>query len=104
MKLTAQPARQDAGHVADLHGSHTLIETAPLSLPDEREWTATLWKTPTRPNGRRIQVRDEVRRPLFDTGDHFDLANATNALGLWLDGQVKPAPSRVVQFELAAAG
>src|SRR6185437_9363488 len=43
-------------------------------------------RKPTRPNGRRIQVRDEPGRPLFDTSDHFDHANAMNAVNLGLAG------------------
>lgn len=67
-----------------LLGSHTLIETFPIRLPDGREWVGSLWKTPSRYRGRRIQVRDHRGAGLFDTGDCYDQGNATNALELWL--------------------
>ena len=67
---------------------HALIETFPIQLPDGRTWTGTLFSTPTRRNGRRVQVRDADGAGLFDTGDCIDLGNARNALEMWLAGQV----------------
>src|SRR5207253_3169897 len=68
--------------------SHTLIETFPIRLSDGREWVGSLWKTPSRNRGRRIQVRDDCGAGLFDSGDRYDQANAVNALEFWLQEQI----------------
>lgn len=44
----------------------------------------TLWATPIRTSGRRIQVHDADGEELFDTDDAYDLGNAINALDCWL--------------------
>lgn len=44
----------------------------------------TVWKTPGRNSGRRIQVHDAEGVELFDTDDCYDIGNATNRLDLWL--------------------
>jgi len=72
------------------------MQTFPIRLPDGREWVGTLWKTPSRRSGRRIQVRDHRGAGLFDTGDCYDQGNATNALELWLQGQIVHEKSRIV--------
>jgi hypothetical protein len=82
---------------------YTLLETFPIHLPDGREWSGSLWITPTRRNGRRIQVRDDRGNGLFDSNDCFAQSNARNTLELWLQEQIE-APSRMVRqgFEAAA--
>ena len=104
MQIATSPTgRQDAAlvkvEIPDLSqnrkllASHTLIETFPINLPDGREWIGSLWKTPTRSSGRRIQVRDQDGAGLFDSGDRFDQGNATNALELWLQDQIAQVTS-----------
>jgi len=84
---------------------HTLLETFPIQLPDGDQWVGTLWKTPTRMNGRRIQVTDRQGTGLFDTDDCFDLANAVNSLQLWLGEQVAERKVRPIgRLRLAEAG
>ena len=60
-------------------GGHTLLQTFPITLPDGRTWAGTLWSTPTRRQGRRVQVQDEQGVGIFDSDDCFDQANAQNA-------------------------
>jgi hypothetical protein len=103
---TSRTGRQDAAldtvDLLDLPqhrkllGSHTLMETFPIRLPDGREWVGSLWTTPSRRNGRRIQVRDEQGAGLFDTDDCYDQANATNALELWLQDQIVHEKSSII--------
>ncbi len=65
-----------------------LIETFPIKMPDGSEWIGGLFRTARR-TGRRIVVWSEAGVELFDTGDQYDLGNATNALDLWLVEQEK---------------
>jgi len=104
---TSRTGRQDAAldpvDVPDLSqhtkllGSHTLMQTFPIRLPDGREWVGTLWKTPSRRSGRRIQVRDHRGAGLFDTGGCYDQGNATNALELWLQEQIVQEKSSITR-------
>lgn len=48
-----------------------------------RLFTASLYSTPHRYGGRRVVVT-ENGAPVFDSGDHYDNANAVNALDNWL--------------------
>lgn len=80
---------------------HTLLQSFSIDLPDGRRWFGTLWKTPTRKDGRRIQVHDEHGAGLFDSSDCFDLSNARSALAGWLQGQVE-VPAHVLNREPSA--
>lgn len=51
-----------------------------------REIKLGLYSTPNRRTGRRIIAR-ERGQVMFDTGDQFDFANASNRLELWLKEQ-----------------
>ena len=66
------------------------IMRAPIdTLPGRDGLVAILYQT-DRPSGRRIKVVDTAKpeQPVvFDTSDCYDLANATNALETWLEGQ-----------------
>lgn len=43
----------------------------------------SLYHTPSRRTGRRIVARDAAFGVLFDTGNCYDFANATNAVEVW---------------------
>ena len=92
--------------------SRLFIETFEIRLPDGRVWEGTLWKSATRPEGRRIQVRTLPPDSfgLWDSGDCFCVANATNKLDNWL-GQFLPRghlpevePELVEALEIAREG
>lgn len=55
-----------------------------VTLPSGIVWQAWLYETSSRRTGRRIVVTDDDGATLFDSGDHYDLANASNALDRWL--------------------
>lgn len=83
-----------------LLGNHKLLQTFPIRLPDGRQWVGTLWATPTRSSGRRIQVRDANGVGLFDTNDCYDQGNAVNALEHWLRVQIGQTQSNDRDTEL----
>lgn len=61
-----------------------VAEQFPIMLADGTELYGSVHKTSARRSGRRIQVRDNAGKVLFDSDDCFDLSNATNKLDHWL--------------------
>lgn len=63
---------------------YRFVERFEINPPSGPTLFGTIWKTPYRNTGRRIQVHDADGAELFDTDDCYDIANATNRLDLWL--------------------
>lgn len=80
-----------------------LIERTAVNFPTGPAWTLSLYRTRSRPSGRRILIHDEAGKLAHDTDDCYDFGNAhANAEG-FLAGELEqrqkaaPTPAELVR-------
>ncbi len=76
-----------------LPDNYKLLHTTEILT--EPPLVAKTYQAPHRYTGRRIVVEDRMGKTLFDTGDHYDIGNACNAIDRWANieinaGRMKP--------------